>query len=250
MEIAVNMSLVSLPVLSEAFGFPCLEVLSPQRIDEEAIRMAVGFEPAFLAEAFVGADQIATGHRLEQFGFRKISVLLMMSRPVPTPAEMSSHPTDPQIERLVKWPMERQWLMQHAQNFTRDRLSQNLYLPRRGVRRVHEYWIDACVSGSHWILREGNDFCSLRHDRRGTQASIDRVSTLTPGCGQGRRLVRAALNLAAAEGAQLVTARVESENIGAWRLCQSMGFQVQETVSVYQLTHGLSLHLDGIGNVS
>src|SRR5206468_2844905 len=128
-------------------------------------------------------------------------------------------------------PLGNDELRAHAQNFTRDRFSQDPQLPREGIRRLYERWVRNSTTGRSHVLHVGRNIVTFSMAR--DLVRIDLLSVLEKRQGIGSRLVASLMDHARTIEARGISVVTECENEPSWGLFMRAGFRVERFHSVF-----------------
>jgi GNAT superfamily N-acetyltransferase len=213
---------------TDVFGVPFYRLVDarPPRLQEEVAALASN--PPCIADAKLPAEDIQSGARLLELGFRKICVQIELKHRL----GVSVHPTRSQIRDRVVLPNA--IIRAHASQFVFDRFALDIALPSKGHDRLYEKWIRNSLEGSsHLVATFGDNFITFRE--QAGNIKIDLVSVLQKGQGIGADLIRTVLNCAKERQVREVDVITECENLPAVRLYLSTGFLPARFFSVFHL---------------
>jgi len=214
---------------SAAFSIPYFRVV---RFDELQLReeiAALATMSPVVADCKVSAGDVATSHWLMRLGFRKICMQITLRHNL----EMQAPALESDATIAGKLDLDDDTMWAHARNFRQDRFSLDPLLPAEGRHRLYYQWLRNSLGGARQVAHRGRGICSF--SKEGEHITIDLVSVLEKGRGNGARLVNAVIDYARRSGASDVRVTTECENTTAWNLYQRLGFVTETFTSVFHL---------------
>jgi len=201
------------------FGVPFFRIPDPGRDEvEEEFRAATAPYPEVMADARAPADARATHGRLLDLGFHRVCTQVTFAAPP------SSAGPDSDIVESERWSLSGADLLEHARGFSFSRFAQDPRTPRALAERWIATWLGDSVAGRRRVLAMGPDVVTYALPDDDGVLTVDLVSVIRAGRGNGRRLVDHLRGLAGRLGAREVRVTTEAENVPAQRLYVAAGF--------------------------
>lgn len=217
------------PFDADAFGVPFYRLTDPRSPVLERELAALALHPPFIVDAKLPADDITSGARLLELGFRKVCVQIELHHSL---IGAIVPPVRSQIVDQVKLPKD--ILYAHAAQFVFDRFALDSRLPPGGHDRLFLRWISNSLEGiAHSVALCGNNFITFKEESG--DVKIDLVSVLHKEQGIATDLLMAVLCAAQERGSRHVKVVTECENRPAVRLYLKTGFSPVHFYSVFHL---------------
>jgi GNAT superfamily N-acetyltransferase len=205
---------------TEVFGHPFYRV---RRLDPDEIRAGISALPAapkLAVDAKVPASDIQTAQLLMSLGFRTVAMLFHLTHPLDRPASV---PLATDIVPRLELPDD--VIRLHGQNFCFDRFNLDPFLDHEGAVRLFSRWVNnSLTQGRQQVIHIGSDICTFAMRDDGS-VLIDIVSVLRHRMGIGKSLIGGLINESRRLGARSLHVTTECQNVPAWNLYKTVGFQ-------------------------